>query len=259
MLREFFEYLLTPAEPAVKALGYLRESISIESRHRRCREAWREHLENSRRQILSAAETLKPGSHIVIMGSGALHDVPVEGLRERGLRLSLVDIVHLPAIKKRYAVDDHIHFVTADVTGKVAPIFAQGSLDDGTPPALELVSRPDLVVSLNILSQLAILPLKYLEKMGEKVPPDFAEEIMLAHLDWLEHFGCPVVLMSDIERLYLENDKILEREDALPENVTRKLGPPLEEWIWRIAPPGELDRKIEVRHRVRCWLRGTER
>ncbi|MFC7049567.1 hypothetical protein [Emcibacter nanhaiensis] len=253
MLREFFEYLLTPAEPAVKALGYLRESISIESRHRRCREAWREHLENSRRQILSAAETLKPGSHIVIMGSGALHDVPVEGLRERGLRLSLVDIVHLPAVRKRYGRDDHIHFVTVDVTGKAANIFAPKSAGNGSPPALDLAAPPDLVVSLNILSQLALLPLKYLEKMGEKVPPDFAEEIMLAHLDWLAGFGCPVALVSDFERLYAEKDDVLEHEEALPDKVARKLGRPEQDWVWRIAPAGELDRKIEVRHRVGFW------
>ena len=259
MLREFLEYLFTSAEPAVKALGYLRESISIESRYRRRHESWCEHLECSRSQILSAAEKLAPGGHIVIVGSGALHDVPVTELRERGLELTLVDIVHLPAVRKKYTRDAHIHFVTADVTGKVEDVFKLENPGRGAPPVLDLVTSPDLVVSLNILSQLSLLPVKYLEKYNKAPPAGFAENIMKEHLAWLDRFGCPVVLITDRERLYLENETILEREKALPDEILRSLAAPEQDWIWRIAPPGELDRSIEVRHQVGCWRRGEQR
>ncbi|WP_417317466.1 hypothetical protein [Emcibacter sp.] len=253
MLREFLQHLLISADPAVKSLGYVRESIAIESRYKRCRNAWQSHLEACRREILLAAGSLTPGSHIVIVGSGGLYDVPLEELRERGLRLSLVDIVHLPATRRRYRQDEDVHFIEVDVTGRVDEVYYRQDLVAGSPPDLALDSPPDLVVSLNILSQLALVPAKCLEKAGVLVESKFTDTIMLQHLDWLEHFGCPVVLLSDMTRNYLENKSLLEQEKALPDSIRQRLGSPQLEWDWHIAPPGEVDRRLEICHRVGSW------
>ncbi|WP_321392684.1 hypothetical protein [Emcibacter sp.] len=253
MLREFFQHLVTSADATAKAMGYVREAIAIESRYRRCQGAWQSHLEACRREILSAADSLAPGSHVVIIGSGSLHDVPLEELRTRDFQVSLVDIVHLPAVRKPYQQDEKISFIEVDVTGRAAEVYSHQNQNKGAPPDLALAPPPGLVVSLNILSQLALLPVKCLEKGGSKPEDDFTDTILIQHIDWLEQFECPVLLLSDLKREYIDRGMLLEQEEALSEKVAARLGSPALEWDWHIAPPGEVDRTLEIRHRVGCW------
>ena len=48
MLVEWFKHLTTPCPAPYKAMGYLKELISMEVRQKRCREAWAPHFRECR-------------------------------------------------------------------------------------------------------------------------------------------------------------------------------------------------------------------
>jgi len=191
---------------------------------------------------------LEPKSRIMIVGSGGLHDVPMEGLIDLGHELILVDIIHLPSVRRKYEKYAEITFVQADVTAWVEPLYEGSSLRDIKPARLAEV---DLVISLNILSQLPLCLKKYAGKKPRALPDDFDHQIMAGHLNWLKKNSRNILLIGDVERLYLQGDAVVEREDALPSSLC--LPAPEKVWDWPIAPRGEVDRKIAITHRVGLW------
>lgn len=246
MIFEAIQHILFPARKEVKALGYLREAIAIEARYIRCRAAWADHLEKCQQHILSAANSLEPGSTIMIIGSGALHDVPMADLLARDYRLILVDIVHLPKIRKLYDNHPGVRLIEQDVTGWVGPLFHKKT----TPEIENNLPKVDMVISLNILSQLPLNLIKYAVRHHIPLPDNFAEVIMEDHLEMLKSLAPYALVISDLERSYKKDGALLEKEAALPDV---DLPAPREIWDWHIAPKGELDKDISLIHHVACW------
>ncbi len=242
MIFEAIQHFLTPASPEVKALGYVREAIAIEARYKRCRTAWADHLEKCQQKILAVANTLDSGATIMVIGSGALHDVPLTALLGLGHRPILVDIIHLPKIRKL----PNIQLIEQDVTGWVGPLFHKKS----TPESPAVLPRADLVISLNILSQLPLNLIAYAGKYDIPLPDNFAQTIMAAHLKLLASVAPQKLIISDLERLYYKGDELVEKESALPDGLMTS---PSDTWDWHIAPKGELDRDISLIHHVGCW------
>lgn len=247
MIIEALQHFLSPARREVKALGYVREAIAIDARYNRCRADWALHLENCRQQILIASARLSPGSTVMIIGSGALHDVPVADVLAQGHSLILVDIVHLRQVRRRYRNNPRIRFVEQDVTGLVRPLFDRRI---STPDPQMGLPKADLVISLNILSQLPISLISYAEKHLIPLPDNFSQDLMVSHLKLLRNLAPAVLVISDLERRYLKEDQVVDTEDAL---TGCDLGPPVVSWDWRIAPRGELDPVISLVHHVACW------
>jgi len=243
MIFEAIRHILTPAPKEVRALGYVREAIAIEARYGRHHTAWASHLARCRLNILAAAKFLPPASTIMIIGSGALHDVPVEALLSEGHKLLLVDIFHLPKVRRRYRKHDRVHFIEQDVTGLVKNLYQRKII---AKTAFTL-PRADLVISLNILSQLPINLIKYAARHNIALPDNFARDIMSGHLTLLRPGA---LLISDLERRYEKDGVPLETEAALPDPG---LSTPVDQWDWHIAPGGELDREISLTHQVGCW------
>lgn len=244
MIFEAIQHILTPAREEVKALGYVREAIAIEARYARCRNAWAGHLDKCHQHILEASACLTPDSTVMIIGSGALHDVPMPDLLKQGHRLILVDIVHLPKIRKRYK--NRARLIEQDVTGWVGSLFHKKS----TPEINNSLPRADLVISLNILSQLPLNLIKYARKNHIPLPDNFTPDIMASHLKMLTSLAPQTLIISDLERSYQKGGQVVEKESALPEIG---LPAPTDLWDWLIAPEGELDRDISLIHHVACW------
>ncbi|MBL4801181.1 MAG: hypothetical protein JKY45_04750 [Emcibacter sp.] len=246
MIFEAIQHILTPARKEVKALGYVREAIAIEERYGRCRKAWADHLDQCQQKILVTAGGIAPGSTIMIIGSGALHDVPMAALLALGHSLVLVDIIHLPKIRKLYQKNTAVRFITQDVTGLVGPLF----YDKAATAVIDSLPSVDLVVSLNILSQLPLNLISYAQKYKISLPDDFAAEVMRAHVSRLRSLAPQALIIGDMARSYHQGVEILDRESALPEIG---LPAPSDLWDWNIAPVGELDRNIALIHHVACW------
>ena len=80
MFAELIEWLTTPCPSTARRLGYLREAIAIRARHRRHRENWRPHLDATRAFVERAAAIPPRKRTAVLLGSGALIDVPIDAL-----------------------------------------------------------------------------------------------------------------------------------------------------------------------------------
>jgi hypothetical protein len=90
----WLQSLLTPCPRSVRALGYLRESLAIQSCFERCCYAWAPHLRRSRDVILNALARCRRRRKAVVFGSGMLYDVPIDELAAAFHEVVLVDIVH---------------------------------------------------------------------------------------------------------------------------------------------------------------------
>ncbi len=229
MLVEWFRHLVTPAPAAAKRLGYVRDLIAIEARHRRCRTSWEPHLQRSRRFVLKAADGLVLRDKVTVLGSGLLLDVPLAELSDAFTEVVLVDIVHMPAARTTAAAYANVRLVEADLTGLVEDIAAGRSVGTVATPTLP-EGDADLVVSLNLITQLGVM----LGRYGVDGPA-----LAAAHLSALRVLPGRVALIGEAAREWRLASEVVESDRPLDH---LDLPVPDETWIWDIAPAPELDR-----------------
>ncbi len=255
MIREALEWLLTPCARARRDLGYLSEAIAIGARHRRCHAAWAEHLTRSRRAILDAARRAPAHRCAVILGSGPLLDVPLAELAGMFRSVILVDALHPLTARWQARRHANVELVTADLSGVLEALHGWQAGETLPPPQpITLTQRDDidLVVSLNLLSQLGVLPIEWIEKRagppGPAIAEAYAADLTRAHLRELARCRAEVCLIADVEWWHQEPDgTIVERASTIYE-----VPPPaaIEEWVWAIAPAPESDPRLSQYRRV---------
>lgn len=258
MIIEAIRHSLTPAPRSMRRMGYLRELIAIDARRRRNRRAWASHLRATRSVILDCAAGLDRWDRVVIIGAGMAADIPLATLALLFRRVVLVDLVFLPSVRMAAARMPAVDLAPCDVTGVVEAVR---TLPTGAPmpeprAALPALEGADLVVSCNVLSQLSLLPARWLERHQDPTADDLTDwkrRLMADHLALLASAPCPVCLITDTERQEMLGDRPLASEDLL-----LGLAPEVEgrAWWWRIAPRPEALWLHDVRHRVvGGWLR----
>lgn len=240
MLREALEWLVTPSLPFARRSGHLSEFVAIAARRRRHRAAWATHEARSRAAVLRAAAAAEPDGTAVILGAGHLYDVPLEELATRFRRVWLVDLAFSTATRRAARRLGNVTCLRHDVTESLP------SLTSAAKPRF-LLDEPDIrfVASVNLLSQLAVVPTRDLDDG----PADrIGRRLAQAHLDWLRRLPCPAALICDraIEIVGAEGGVL-----ATLDPLTGVTAPePDETWIWDLAPRGEIDRDHAVRHVV---------
>jgi hypothetical protein len=86
-----------------------------------------------------------------------LHDVPLACLSDRFERVVIVDVVHLWRSVLAARRFSNVEQVCVDVSGYISS--GQGEPPSvGMPEGLQALPRADFVVSLNLMSQLAVVP-----------------------------------------------------------------------------------------------------
>lgn len=242
MLGELFRYLVTPCPRYVRAMGYLHEQISIKARHDRCSRAWEPHLERTKTIIRAAVQQCQTRRKAVVFGSGMLYDVPLPELAAAFAQVVLVDVVHPLGAGWRLA---NVTAPAADVTGVAETVHRLAKrggepLPRLTPSLFCDDPEVDLVASVNLLSQLAYLPCKYLTDAGVYPAAEvtaFGRDLVLAHIDYLKRLPGVVALICDLERLTVDRTGALtERQSALRGVSLPWTG---EEWTWDLAPRPE--------------------
>jgi len=234
MLRELLASWFTPAGRHARRLGYVAEGVAIEARHRRWRKAWKPHLEASRSIILSQAERCRRRGVAVVLGSGALLDVPLDELAERFMAVYLVDLFHPWSARLKAYPMQNVHLVEHDLLGI--------DLDGDPVPAPDRLRNwrhklpeADFVVSLNLLTQ---LPLRPLARWGERLGEGWMNRVMQAHLEDLRTGPGHSLLISEFRhRTYDGRGQETERDEVL---AGLPLPEPLSQWVWPLAPLGEI-------------------
>ncbi len=265
---DWIRHLANPIPRHLAAMGYARGLRQLDSRGRRCRLAWRPHVERSRALMLEAADRCARNRKAVVIGSGPLFDIPVAELSRRFREVVLVDILHLRQVRSAVRRYPNVRLRCADVTGVVEEVHAMAqrgrrlALPERKPDFFP-GEDADLVVSANILSQLPLAPVRYATRKKNGPAPwwvkAFSRRLVVDHLDWLASLAGNVCLISDLERLYCDGEDVVCRDGSLrgvdlPEGGRR--------WLWDLAPKPELDPRYDVRHVVagyaqfpkRVWL-----
>jgi hypothetical protein len=255
VIAELSLYLASFASRAARRHGLLRESVGLWSRGHRQRKAWAPHEDRCRRVVAAAVEGLDVRRAALVLGSGLLRDVPMDLLLQRFERVVLVDVVHLWPVRLRYARSRKVEFVTRDLTGLLDRLLDR--VGAGPPPArnpplgdFAADDDIDLVISANLLSQLA-LPVERALERRPALCRELCRAVVEGHLADLGAFRARICLLTD--HAYSEVDRsgqVVDRADLL-HGVA--LGPPDAEWDWPVAPLGEEARASAFIHHVAAY------
>jgi hypothetical protein len=260
MLAELALQALTPAAPLARRFGLLREGVALWSRGQRQSKAWEPHQARCRAIITEIAAALPQRRKVVVLGSGPARDIPLDLLCESFDEVVLVDIIHLPLLRLKLWRQAKVSLISRDLTGAMA--WLAGEAEGRQDPLADLANDDgvDLVVSANLLSQLAWPVADWLEgnpTRAAALPDKLPARCIAWHLDDLARFKGHVCLISDVEMV--ERD----REGAIHDRLDLMYGVALpkedESWLWPVAPFGEAERNREYVHKVCAWHRFESR
>ena len=267
-IRTWFDYMSDPVPRHLRQMGYVRELRALRARRDRCRSDWQSHLEHTRAVILDAAAQCERHRSALVVGSGLLFDIPLEELSRRFESVVLADIVHAWSVHRRAAGFSNVRLLPLDVTGVVERCHALARRRSPAPlpqRAVDCLAGEDfdLVASVNVLSQLPVVPNGYMSRrirsLTEARTREFSRALVANHLDWLCSFPGVACLVTDLERLCYGDCGLVSREDSLWGVALPQGG---REWLWDLAPRPEMYFHLDVRHRVggyasfpkRAWL-----
>lgn len=265
MIEEFIHYLGAKTKShGARRLGYVYETAALQVRHRRCRTAWQPHIQATQQALIAASTRINTKGTALIIGGGALQDLPISHLLTQFERLVLVDIVFTYQARRlasRWSgrVECCYHDVTGVIDG-LAQHQCLPSLDRLTSFSLPDQTIPDLVwvASVNCLTQLPILPVRWLHRLGadESDLENFFRSLIQAHLNGLKNCQVPVCLITEVEEQHLDqNGHAVEIIDHRPllqdfqQNASCLSG-----WNWHLQPPGELPNGRSETRTVEAWI-----
>lgn len=148
--------------------------------------AWAPHLSQCRSLLDTMIDDIVPRRIVLVLGSGAMRELPVESLGRCFERVVLVDRVHLAAGLRRTARYRQIERVWSDVAFPTGDLL--GRFVAGFGPV-------DWVISANILPELGAA--------------DGGRHAMGAHLDGLAALACPATLISALDKRILNRHGVL--------------------------------------------------
>ena len=267
MLWECWQYLATPCPHHLRQMGYLSELIAIRPRYDRSRKLWEPHLRQTKDFILAGATRCVHRRRVVFLGSGWLLDVPLEELAGMFNEVHLVDIIHPLAARKAAARHPNVHVLSLDVAGVAKPVFEAAARMGRTMQkealSFQVERQPsgwlegDYVVSVNLLSQLPVVPRELLTKLRdhhgralyeESEMRSFARAVVEHHGRILQQAGSITCLVTDVEEITLDREgRTTARRDLL---AGFELPPAEREWTWGFSDFGEASSSEKTTRRV---------
>lgn len=239
-LLDWLDCWLTPCPRHLRDMGQMRELSGIRRRWRRFADAWAPHCERTRCLVVQAMAQCPQRHRAIVVGSGFLHDVPLRELSEAFREVVLVDLVH--PLSTRFAVRRYrnVRLVAGDITNALASIHACAHTGDALPrpqAGLADAAEADLLVSLNLLSQLPCMAESYLRRQGSHSDADIAalcRHLIQAHLEYLrDRRGVTTVISDTVVRILDAFGNEVSRRSTLWDLPFPWSG---EEWTWLLVP-----------------------
>jgi hypothetical protein len=203
--------------------------------------SWNTHLKNCRNFILKSLDFYTPPV-VTVLGSGWLLDLPLREIAERASEINLVDIVHPPEVKSQISDMKNVVLREEDISGGlISEVWYKAgrrsffnklrSLDDIRITGYQPQFETGMIISLNIFTQLEVLPVELLKKKAianEESFIRFRKKIQQNHLSFLKNHES--VLITDLSEV------ITEKSGRIRENSSVLIGLPegklKEEWTW---------------------------
>ena len=222
-------------------MGYYNYQQGLLNHHLNQEENWNNHNRQCRSFILRAVDFFRP-EKITVLGSGWLLDLPLAEMADKTGKIVLIDIIHPPEVVAQTSGIKNVELVEEDITGGlIKEVWEKAgrrnflnrlpTLDAIHIPDYQPADDPGMVISLNILTQLEILPgklLKQKSKASESQFIKFREEIQKKHLLFLAKHKS--VLMTDIAELVTDSKGNKTGRPTLAVQLPE--GRERDEWIW---------------------------
>lgn len=246
MLLEALNFAATYAISPRKNAAEINSSVTLWARARRCARDWAAHEANSRAFVLEAIEGLPERRVAAVLGSGLLRDVPIEALSKAFAEVRLYDLQHLATVRAWASMKGlrNLRFENRNLSG-----YEQAKAGIATEPLAFLKHIPDLdlVVSANLLSQIGV-GIGRLLKADQGLTAAVIPELLQAHLEGLSSLSAKTCLITDVSYEVIDKSgTVLERDDLMH---GMDLPSPEAQWLWPVAPFGELDPNYQAVHRV---------
>ena len=241
-----------------RKFGFNKDREGLITRYLNEPENWKYHIDNTKKYIISSAKN-KNKECCIILGSGWWLDIPIDELHERFNELIFIDISHPNQIKKKAEKYPKVKLITADISGVLGVIQEKQLYKTGNLPAeidnafnFDLIkkNKPDFVVSLNILSQIAFFPIKYLQNKKNIFGTEadkLGEYIEKKHLEILpKDKSCIITDYYQYE--YDFKDNLLSEQKRLKTELLHNAT--LKEWIWDFDMSGNCISGRKVKFKV---------
>jgi len=257
MIIELFKYIFSQSSKKARKLGYLHEAIAIESRFNRSSTFWKMHLDNTKKSILSACDQCETKNSILIIGAGSLNDIPIAEISSQFKNVYMLDIVFTRDSRRKMRQFDNIEIIECDISG----ISDLMKWRNGEPlpklsiPVLPNITRPNLVVSVNIMSQLPVIPRNHIETAGyadDQSLNKWCSKLLENHITLIRSFDTNTCVITDINHTAVsKNGDELDKFDML---YGLMIGEPQNKWKWNLAPIGEIDPEYSLNATVHCYF-----
>ncbi|HUX94537.1 MAG TPA: hypothetical protein VMV47_02295 [Bacteroidales bacterium] len=228
-------------------MGYYDYQSGLIYRHLNQESGWDSHLEKCRSYIIRAIDIYKP-EKVTVLGSGWLLELPIAEMVERTGKVSLVDIIHPPDVIKQAGEISNVELIESDVTGGLVEqlekkirshtIFRKtDNLKGIIIPEYIPESDPGMIISLNLITQLEILPVRYLRKkalISEDELFLFRKAIQESHIRFMSKYRS--VLITDFEEVISGRSGDAKRIPTLIAELPT--GNAREQWTWNFDLKG---------------------
>lgn len=253
MIRELLTYISErPTLKEAKLFGHLVESISLLSREKRCQKTWATHRASCKQFITAELKNARHYDSILVLGSGPLHEIPIEHLSKTFKRVVLVDIVHLKSTRMSVAHLSNVEFIEHEITEIEEVLRVHKELKDKVP--VKFVDEDwGLVLSVNVMSQLPLhLETFILKKLKNRFTSaqveSFLKGVTQNHLTYLQSFHANTILITDTQTFYYDkNEKVIQTDNNY-EHLSLPI--PKLEWSWNVAPIPEFQKDVGMKMRV---------
>lgn len=248
MLSEWLLSKTAQKIPSAAGCAYADALAGLWARGRRCAGAWQAHQQASKQFIIEQIPRVAKRKRVVVLGAGILADVPLAALHAAFDHVVLVDVAVLWPTRWQLRAYRRAEYCLHDVT----------TLSQQMPPAwvagFSLPYPADWVISLNLLSQLPLLPLGYAQRSGyygESVQENqFVTSVCQAHMVGLQRLPCAVSCLADLYQRTWQGEVLVAESDfstVLPVSAC------LRRWRWPVAPLGEAGVGLFSEHQVGAW------
>ncbi len=231
-----------PSRKILKKMEFLKDQEGIMTRYISEEGSWEDHLKHTKEYITDVVKKIKPET-ISILGSGWLLDVPIEFLAANCKKIYLYDIHHPAQIRHKLRQHKNVVFVECDLTGGfIYETFNAVELFRKTKKKIPVenlkmnnfIPEPetDYTISVNLLNQLDILLIDYLEKFSIYSDTEIGRirtNIQQVHINSLKP-GQALLITDYQEILYDEDNKQTDKHSLvyteLPAGKNKKY------WDW---------------------------
>ncbi len=267
MLKEIYQYFTTPTNSYVRKLGYLSSSIALEARFSRCSEQWLPHYEQCKKAILQATALAVKKNTIVIIGAGSLKDIPLQNITKQFKTVILIDLVFLKQAKKTAKLYDNVILLEIDVSNCLKELLLVKTASElinflnANPPditqiiPINLNLKIDCIVSLNLATQLPLIPISFLIKKFNTPPQqlnELAQLLITQHLNILNNFAGVSCLIIDREicEFNIKGEQIECFDPAWGVDLPKQN----ECWDWQAVPLQESTNNRSQLHKVGLFI-----